>query len=301
MPRAPLAGLTISVFCSYKEPQWVVSGQVLGFYDKGATSLFAARDDQRVSYCLYVPLAYEEQGDDAFPLVVLMHGTHRNAQRYRDLFIDFAEQHRCIVIAPLFPAGIEQPGELSNYKLLKFREMRFDLLLLGIVDEVAERYRVEKERFCLFGFSGGAHFAHRFYFAHPRRLTAVSICAPGVVTLLDFDKPWWTGVSDMSEYLGTQPDLAGMRDVRVQTVVGDADLETWEITIAEASPFWRPGINDSGRTRIERICALADSLSRSGIQVRRDVVPGVAHDGFQLLEPVKCFFGEVLRHRLVAK
>ena len=41
--------------------------------------------------------------------------------------------------------------------------MRFDLLLLAMVDEVERKYGIDARRFCLFGFSGGGQFVHRFY------------------------------------------------------------------------------------------------------------------------------------------
>lgn len=129
-------------------------GAKLSFYEFGATTLMAARADQRVSYCLYVPESYEEDGDQEYPLVVLVHGTERGAQRYRDEFISFAESTQCIVLAPLFPAGIEVPGDLENYKFIEFRGMRFDLLLLDMADEVAGKYRLRGERFLIHGFSG---------------------------------------------------------------------------------------------------------------------------------------------------
>ena len=43
------------------------------------------------------------------------------------------------MLAPLFPVGLIEPGELSNFKRLKFHDMRFDLLLLSMVDEVERK------------------------------------------------------------------------------------------------------------------------------------------------------------------
>src|SRR5690606_39266483 len=98
---------------------------------------------------------------------------------------DFARAHRVVVLAPLFPAGMTEPGELSSYKLIRHGGIDYDRVLLGMVAEVAARYRLAGERFYLHGFSGGGHFAHRFLYLHPERLAGVSIGAPGIVTLID--------------------------------------------------------------------------------------------------------------------
>ena len=49
-----------------------------------------------------------------------------------------------------------------------------------------------------FGFSGGAQFAHRFLYIHPGRLRAVSLGAPGLVTMLDETRAWWVGTGGMA-------------------------------------------------------------------------------------------------------
>ncbi|MBL4603837.1 MAG: hypothetical protein JKY84_13915, partial [Emcibacteraceae bacterium] len=77
----------------------------------GQTPFFACQFDQRFSYCLYVPKDYYTQTQDNFNLLVIIHGSARTAERYRNLFADFAEENQCIVLAPLFPIGIEDPLE----------------------------------------------------------------------------------------------------------------------------------------------------------------------------------------------
>jgi len=269
-------------------------GRKLSYYDIGATPFFALQREPRVSYCLYVPESYEEEGDRTYELLVLVHGTERGAATYRDNFAEFAEEHGAIVLEPLFPANLFGPRDLDNYKLIECGGLRFDHLLLEMVAEVAAKYRLADERFLLHGFSGGGHFAHRFYYLHAARLKAVSIGAPGVVTLYDDERDWWPGTRGIETVFGERASLDKMRDVAVQTVIGGEDTDTWEITIPEDSPWWVPGANDAGRNRIERITALADSLERAGISVRRDVVSGVGHNGWAVLGSVSEFFAAVL-------
>jgi poly(3-hydroxybutyrate) depolymerase len=269
-------------------------GKAISYYGFGRTALYACQYDQRFSYCLYVPESYEEDGDTTYPLAVIVHGTNRPAQEYRDRFVNFGEREQCVILAPLFPCGIIEPGELNNYKFIEYHGIRYDHVLLAMIDEISASYRLRADRFLMHGFSGGGHFAHRFFYLHPKRLLGVSIGAPGVVTLLDEDHDWWVGVRDLEERFGIPLDVPSMREVPVHMVIGGDDTETWEITIEPGHKRWMPGANLAGVNRQDRMTALRESFERHGIAVHQDTVPGIGHNGYALLDPVRAFFGEVL-------
>ncbi|MFD7438196.1 alpha/beta hydrolase [Streptomyces sp. NPDC059861] len=267
-----------------------------GAHFVGGTPFFASRHDQRLSYTLYVPKDHTAQADP-LPLVVIQHGTGRSAEAYRDQWAQFAIDHRCVILAPLFPAGLVEPGELHSFKFLEYRGTRFDEELLHIVDEVGERFNTETERFLLHGFSGGGQFAHRFAYAHPERLAGVSIGAPGRITQLDDSLPWWLGTGGFEERFGIKIDLAALREVPVQMVIGSEDTETWEINNV-GGPNWMDGVEHTGRTRIERLEALRASFEAQGVPVRFDIVPGVAHRGSQVAPAVQEFMAGLLGRRV---
>lgn len=257
----------------------------------GKTSFFASQYDQRFSYCLYVPKGYQVDDEQTYPLLTIVHGSLRNAEGYRDRLADFAEQQQCIVLCPLFPNGIIERNEPNNYKEIEYQGIRYDLVLLAMVDEVAETYRVDAERFMLYGFSGGGQFSHRFYYLHPERLLAVSIGAPGAVTLLDDSQSWWPGTSDVEERFGLAINLNAMRKVDVQLVVGGEDRESME-------PYDRSrkiqAFDHGGSTRVERIQSLQKNLEDHGIATQLDIVPGVAHENYKMLPVVQEFFAQVI-------
>ncbi len=118
----------------------------------GRPRFFASQFDQRFSYCLYVPEDYDEDGTETHELLVIIHGTGRTAAQYRDHFANFARENRCIVLAPLFPAGIVVKGDLANYKRIEFQGIRFDHILLSMIDEVAAKYRLKSNRALMYGF-----------------------------------------------------------------------------------------------------------------------------------------------------
>ncbi len=266
-------------------------------YDLGHTAIYAARCDPRFSYCLYVPPEIGKGGPDP-ALIVAIHGSSRTSfLDFRDGFAEFGRWNNAAILCPLFPIGVRGDGARNGYKYLEEGEIRYDRVLLGIVEEVAERYRMAWDRFALFGYSGGGHFTHRFLILHPGRLWAASIGAPGSVTLLDPERDWWVGIRDLQQRFGITLDRAALARVPVHMVVGDADLETWEITHREGSQHWMPGANDAGRTRPERLRALQRSFEAAGVTVRFDLVPGVSHDRMRCLGRVKTFFADMLAQR----
>lgn len=266
----------------------------LGPYYIGRTPFFALQADRRFSYCLAIPADYDTAGK-RYSLIVLIHGTDRSPSDYRDAFIEFAADHDCIVLAPLFAAGMTAPGDLDSYKLIRHGGIRYDEVLLAMVDEVAAKYRLGSRNFLLYGFSGGGQFAHRMFILHPDRLHAVSIGAPGKVTRIDPERPWWVGTADIRQRFGVQLDLAAMRRVPVQMVIGDEDTETWEITVDRQSEWWMEGANDAGVTRLDRIAALKENFERYGIAVQLDVIPGAGHTGRSMFPTVRSFMSRVLR------
>ncbi|NMO92927.1 PHB depolymerase family esterase [Actinomycetospora sp. TBRC 11914] len=265
------------------------------FYRNGATPFVACQADQRFSYALHVPGTHRTT-TSPLPLLVVVHGTARTAERYRDALAGFAETHGCVVLAPLFPAGIGDPDDLHRFKFLVHDDLRFDRVLLAMVDEVAARYRVDADRFLLHGFSGGGQFTHRFLYLHPERLAAASVGAPGRVTMLDPARPWWIGTADVADRFGREIDLDALRRVAVQLVVGADDVETWEIN-NPGGRNWMPGADAAGTTRVARLRALHANLAAHGVDARLDLVPGVGHQGARVLPTVERFFADVLAAR----
>jgi len=272
-------------------------GTRLASYDFGATTVFACGLDQRFSYCAYVPEAYDEHGSDTWPLAVIVHGTERGMQAYRDGFADFAERHGVIVLAPLFPVGITEPGDLSSYKLMRAGPLHYDAVLLAMIAEMQAKYRVAGDRVLMYGFSGGGHFTHRFLYLHPDRLLGASIGAPGVVTLLDFDHDWWVGVRNFEAVFGKPLDLDVIRRVPVHMLIGGDDTQTWEITIEPGNAWWMPGAGIAGANRQDRMRSLRRSLEAQGVAVQQDTIPGIGHDDRTMLDAVKRFFADVLTDR----
>lgn len=110
----------------------------------------------------------------ARPLVAV-HGISRGAQEQAEAFAPAAAEGR-VVIAPLFDAA-----RWNGYQRAVARR-RADAALLALLAELEGEGVIAAGPVDLFGYSGGAQFAHRFAMLYPHRLRRLSVCAAG----------WWT-------------------------------------------------------------------------------------------------------------
>ncbi len=232
--------------------------------------------DRRFSLSLYVPESTPQKS--ASRLLVLVHGTSR-VDWMRHCFREFSERTGTVLMAPLFPVGASDAHDVHGYKWIDTHGVRYDLLLLDMIDQAAATWAFAKDKFALFGFSGGGQFAHRFLYLHPKRLSALSICAPGNVTLPDPKRPWPAGVKGLEERFGISFDSEAVHAVPTHMAIGDADTETWEIAKSPDDPVYISRVNDLQTNRIARLQRLRDELRDRGSATLLDFVEGAAHDG----------------------
>jgi poly(3-hydroxybutyrate) depolymerase len=252
-------------------------------YMTGSTAFFACRADPRFSYCLYVPKGYRAAGD-RLPLLVSVHGATRTAQDYRDVFAEFAEERQCVIMAPLFPMNTTDLDSVHNYKQIDYDGVRFDHVLLAMVEEVTELWRLIPGKFFLFGFSAGGQFAHRFAYLHPGRLAALSVGAAGWITRPDHALSWPDGLRGVEQLFGAPADLAALVQVPVQFVVGGDDT----VISLTAGPQTRDAA--AIRNRVENARLLCADFTGIGVTAEVAVVPGATHNVRQVFPAVREFF-----------
>lgn len=124
------------------------------------------------------------------PLLIVVHGISRRAIEQIGSFAGHARQIGLTLIAPLF-----ERAEYGQYQqVIDSRGNRADLALFEMVDAIASQTGCDGQRFHLFGFSGGAQFAHRFAMLHPQRVRSLSIAAAGWYTMPNADLPYPYGI-----------------------------------------------------------------------------------------------------------
>ncbi|MBW6397680.1 alpha/beta hydrolase [Roseomonas sp. HJA6] len=240
----------------------------------GRTPFFVAAADPRFPYCLYVP---RRRAPGPAPLIVAVHGSDRRPEVLRTLHAPLCDRVGAVLLAPLFPIGSVAPDDEPGYKVCLFRGVRYDHALLAMVEDAARRVPIATDRFVMTGFSGGAQFALRFMLLHPHRLSAVSIGAPGYVTLLDPALPWWAGTGNFVATFDHEPDIAAIRKVSIQIVIGTKDTALDMIPLPQGDQRLRQAVALAGETRIARSLSLEASLRASGCDPRVEHVEGAAH------------------------
>jgi pimeloyl-ACP methyl ester carboxylesterase len=114
------------------------------------------------------------QIDPQAPVLVAVHGIGRAARSQAQAFMQRAAQQGRMVVAPRFEAS-----RWPNYQRLGRSGQRADVALLSLLESIGFQWRVNTRRIALFGYSGGAQFAHRFALLHPHRVQNLCICASG--------------------------------------------------------------------------------------------------------------------------
>ncbi|KAH0288699.1 poly hydrolase [Aureobasidium namibiae CBS 147.97] len=291
----------------------------------GHVPQMALQSDPRVSYSLYVPpepyklLAASPDKDNAtqLPLLVNIHGTRRNLSAIYGDLKTFADSIPCAVLQPLFPAGIEGPNDLDSYKRLASKSLNSNLRLLSILDEVGTRWpHIDTEKIFLMGFSGGGQFAQRFLYIHPDRLSAVSIGAPGKVTLLDEQQTWPKGIKDVQNVFSRSIDLGLITAVDIHMVVGSKDtgahggndFKQWQEEMKkkttkakdagsdqEAALTSNIEASEAGKGRLGTLLNVQRLWKDQGIEAHLDIVDGVGHSADGVRSRVLEFFRPLMQ------
>lgn len=217
--------------------------------DRGMVVARLPRSSAGVPYYLYVPA---NPRPDAMPLVAV-HGISRNASDHAAAFGPLAEATGKVVIAPLFSTR----GCKRYQRVLD--DCRADKALMTTLDSVAADIGVAVDRFDLFGFSGGAQFAHRFAMLHPARVNRLALASAGWYTLPTPGYSFPVGAApDSPEGVRIQATLDRFLTVPTLVMVGEHD------TARDANLRRTHGLDSrQGLTRVERGARFVQTFRRA--------------------------------------
>lgn len=115
-------------------------------------------------------------GDGKFLPVVLVHGLNGTAHRTIDQTLDHLNRHLKVNTLLVFPT-YTPPYQFVTDGL--------DRELLAEVGTFTRQHSVYHQKMCLYGFSAGAQFVHRFTYAHPDRVACCAALSAGSWTYPD--------------------------------------------------------------------------------------------------------------------
>jgi hypothetical protein len=144
------------------------------------------------------------------PILMVYHGSGRDGANSRNLLIDEADAFGFIVVVPefstqLFPGGdafnlgnIFEDGDNPSATTLVAEEEWTFSLIDPLFDYFKSRVNSTVTQYDIFGFSGGAQFAHRHFIFNPNdKYNRVVAASSGWYTVLDsdIDFPYGTKLS----------------------------------------------------------------------------------------------------------
>jgi pimeloyl-ACP methyl ester carboxylesterase len=128
------------------------------------------------------------------------------------------------------------------------------------MNDVAEQTGANPGRFALFGYSGGAQFAHRYCLAYPDYITCLATCAAGYYTWPTMQMPFPYGLDCQG--------LPGKQQLRLDDFLAIPTLTTVGLrdTARDRSLRKNPELDVlQGRTRIERARRWVDALVTAAV------------------------------------
>jgi poly(3-hydroxybutyrate) depolymerase len=217
------------------------------------------------------------------PVVVVMHGVNRDADRYCDEWAGLARQHGFIAVCPQFSAA-DFPGALgynTGYFTAPDGTARPRLqwsfaAIEPLFDDVRARFGTQAPRYSIYGHSAGAQFVHRYVLFMPEARLDTAIAAnAGWYTMPDraVAFPYGLGGTPVGE-AALGPALGKPLTVLLGTADTDrADPNLRKTPEADAQGPHRFARGQAFFARGQQVAAVADIPF--GWRLER--VPGIAH------------------------
>jgi pimeloyl-ACP methyl ester carboxylesterase len=209
-------------------------------------------------------------------MLVAVHGVSRNALEQVRLFGEFADTFGAVVIAPHFTAD-----RFPDYQRLGRKGLgpRADLALIRVLNEVQITTGFDTSQVDLFGFSGGAQFAHRFALVHPQRVRCLGLGAAGWYTLPDPAYAYPYGTAGAKGLDAVRLNVWAAARIPTLVLVGECDNRTDDEGLNRSAVVCRT----QGKHRLQRarvwVKAMNDHAAQQGLPraVALQLLPGVGH------------------------
>ena len=220
------------------------------------------------------------------PVLVVLHGVNRDADRYRDEWRQLGEQHDLLVVCPEFSSA-KYPGD-RYYNMgnvidgddigakAQLESHRVYPAIDRVFDEIRSRFGAIRATYSLYGHSAGAQFAHRFLlFAQATKADLIVPANAGWYTMPDRNVDFPYGLKGLPT---TDKELAAALGQRAMILLGDQDIDSSDKNLRRT-----PQANAQGAHRFARGKAFYDTAKAKAAELGVPfhwtlvTVPGVAH------------------------
>ncbi len=234
---------TISKLSAQREVDASVSGKQTFLFDNGG------KLSRPIKVYYYSPTANPKD----LPIVILMHGAHRNAKANFAEALDAAAAFNCVLIAPEFTKEAYPEGDMYTFgnvynrkgKQFNPKEAWTFELIEPLFDEVVKQIKSTSSGYYIYGHSAGGQFVSRFLmYETTNRIIKAAAANPGWYTMPTNDVDFPYGLSKSS--LPTS-NLNAMYAKKMFLLLGTAD------TLREEEDFYKTAQADAeGMTRFAR-------------------------------------------------
>lgn len=255
----------------------------------GAFSLTFRDDGPRGALEIEVPaVAAKACATKPCPLVIAMHGVTRNALQTRDNWLELAEQHGLIVVAPFldrerFPTRLyQQGGVIGEPDRTKWLYQTIERLY----DHLVATKRAEAGGYILFGHSAGAQFVHRMVLALPEARYRLAVIGNAGFYTLPTDAGPAGGFPFPYSLEGTpitEAERAKALQRPMLVMLGDQDIDPNHYQLNNTKGARAQGPHRFARGQFFFAAAEAEA-KRLGVPFgwKKIVVPGVDHDNTRM-------------------
>jgi pimeloyl-ACP methyl ester carboxylesterase len=229
-------------------------------------------------------------GTGGKPVLFVMHGLQRDADRYRDEWRALSERYGFVLLVPEFTNAAFPRRESYNFGGIVDRESKprprsdwsFRFVRL-VFDAYRARSGSTAATFDLFGHSAGAQFAHRYaLFGADPALGRIVVANAGSYTMPSVERsfPWGLGGTGLE-----RADIVRFLGLQATLLLGDADTDPEHKSLPRDAEARAQGPHRLARGEAFH-AALAAAARDVGAPFtwRKHLVPGVGHDNAGMAE-----------------
>ncbi len=219
------------------------------------------------------------------PILFMLHGAKRDPHRYLREWVEPANQHGLIIIAPEFSlktypdSGEYTRGNIYHKQTMQIQEesvWTFSVIE-PLFDTVRTKIGSNKNNYSIYGHSAGSQFTHRFlYFKQNTRAKRFIAANAGWYTLPDYSEPFPHGLGNTPV---TESHLKSALTKDVIVLLGDADNDPNHESLSRSAGSMRQGPHRFARGQYFFENAKKQA-QKYGVRLgwRMQVVPGATHD-----------------------
>lgn len=232
------------------------------------------------------------------PVIVVQHGMLRNGDDYRDFWIDAAEKHNLLIVAPTFPDEAFPKAESYNNGLVVSEDGTIaprGQWLYTVPERVLDALRaggvIDSPVIRIFGHSAGGQFVHRMLAIEGGELFAAAMASnPGWYTLPTLERRFPEGLGG----LGLDREaLTRWLAYPMILFAGDQDIVTDDPNLPAQPEALAQGPHRYGRAHFMLDFARAEA-ARLGTACNWSLitVAGVGHDGAAMSRAAAAYWFE---------